>query len=268
MDELVKEELLTRQKSFRYSNIGLPTATYRECRSDGPLLPFVEACWQVTSTGRVRHLVVPDGCIDFVFSRSMGLQVVGAMTRWSDVVLAPGDWVVGVRFRPGAARPFLHAPPGEFTDRQLPLEDVWGRAGRALQERVGNAPTRSDALSLLAGQLRESSLPALPVAPAVRALVAPAGTISVESAARHASLSVRQLRRVCVEETGLTPKQLSRVLRFRRASRLIAGGQLRGGANVAAECGYYDQAHLIRDFQLLTGRTPSAYLAVAVFSNP
>lgn len=238
--------------------------TYLAYRPDDPLVPFVEACWHVQAAAAARHLVVPDGCIDFVFSPAMGLQIVGAMTRWAEVALQAGDWVIGVRFRPGAARPFLHAPPGEFTDRRQPLEDVWGRAGRLLHEQVGSAPSGLQSLSVLAGQLRCSSLPARAIPLPVHSILANAGAVPVEASARSANLSPRQLRRVCLEETGLSPKQLARMLRLRRAGRLIAAGRTRGGARVAAECGYYDQAHLIREFQLLTGRTPSAWLAAGV----
>jgi AraC-like DNA-binding protein len=86
------------------------------------------------------------------------------------------------------------------------------------------------------------------------------GAFEVDRAAPLAGLSARQFRRR-LEESGLTPKRLCRVLRFRRSFELAATRGLSWAA-VAAETGYFDQAHLIRDFREFTGRTP-----MAVFSN-
>jgi AraC-like DNA-binding protein len=76
-------------------------------------------------------------------------------------------------------------------------------------------------------------------------------------------LSPRQFRRRCLEESGLTPKRLSRVLRFRHACRIARAAKRPNWSDIALEAGYFDQAHLIRDFHKFTGLTP-----MAVFSNP
>jgi AraC-like DNA-binding protein len=79
-------------------------------------------------------------------------------------------------------------------------------------------------------------------------------------------MSERQFRRRCLEESGLAPKHLCRVLRFRRACELGERGLPWG--LIAAEAGYFDQAHLIRDFREFTGATPmGARTNVSVFSN-
>jgi AraC-like DNA-binding protein len=86
------------------------------------------------------------------------------------------------------------------------------------------------------------------------------GDIDLDWVARQAGMSERQFRRRCLEESGLAPKQLCRVLRFRRACEL--GGRGLPWGLIAAEAGYFDQAHLIRDFREFTGATP-----MSVFSN-
>ena len=72
--------------------------------------------------------------------------------------------------------------------------------------------------------------------------------------ADQAGMSARQFRRRCREEAGLGPKHLARILRFRRACRLADQGE--SWLRVAMEAGYFDQAHLIRDFREFTGTTP------------
>jgi AraC-like DNA-binding protein len=79
--------------------------------------------------------------------------------------------------------------------------------------------------------------------------------------AAQAGMSPRQFRRRCFEESGLAPKHLCRILRFRHACELaISRGS--GWAAIAADAGYFDQAHLIHDFHEFTGRAP-----VSFFSN-
>ena len=85
------------------------------------------------------------------------------------------------------------------------------------------------------------------------------GCISIDELAHAAGLSPRQFRRVCLELTGLTPKFLARVLRFRRALAATHTGRPDCAA-LAADCGYYDQPHLIRDFRQFAGRSPMAVL--------
>src|ERR1035438_6503164 len=91
----------------------------------------------------------------------------------------------------------------------------------------------------------------------------PNGIADVDWMARQAGLSPRQFRRRCMEEAGLGPKRLARVLRFRYANRLAAAARRPDWSLIAASAGYFDQAHLIRDFREFTGRTPAAAAAGA-----
>ena len=98
-----------------------------------------------------------------------------------------------------------------------------------------------------------------------RQLLASGGGVTVAEAARDTGWSSRQLRNRFAAEIGLTPKAAARVIRFdrtrRRLQRQAAAGQLGPLADVAAECGYYDQAHLAREFRELAGCPPSTWLA-------
>lgn len=173
-----------------------------------------------------------------------------------------GMWITGIRFRPGMAGAFLGASPAELTDSTIPLEDLWPRRARALAQRLDDAKSIRDAVRVLL-----ASMPAPPSAPnpvqqAIETLTAANGNADVESTARQANLSPRQFRRRCLEESGLTPKHLCRVLRFRHACRLARETDRPNWSGVALEAQYFDQAHFIRDFRQFTGLTP-----MAVFSN-
>jgi AraC-like DNA-binding protein len=235
---------------------------YREQAVDRSLAGWVECGWRVESRERLAgYAVRPDGCLDILYSREEGLRVVGAMTSELRLDLPAGARTAGIRFRPGMAGAFLHAAPGELTDRILPAEALWGRLARELSERLENSPSTAGWIAVLLEGLRPPDA-ANPVQRTIRAMAAAHGMVDLEWIARQANLGARQFRRRCLEEAGLTPKHLCRILRFRRACELAAGARRPEWAGIAADTGYFDQAHLIRDFREFAGASP-----MAVFSN-
>jgi AraC-like DNA-binding protein len=206
--------------------------------------------------------VPPDGCLDIIYDRRHGLSAIGTMTVEQRFDYPDGIWIAGVRFRPGMAGAFLRASPAELTDTTLPLDDLWSRRARELEQHLADAKSIRDAVRLLLGSLPAPPSAPNPVQQAIQALTAANGNADVEVTARQANLSPRQFRRRCLEESGLTPKHLCRVLRFRHACRLARETDRPNWSDVALEAEYFDQAHFIRDFRKFTGLTP-----MAVFSN-
>ena len=102
--------------------------------------------------------------------------------------------------------------------------------------------------------------PTTPLQRALAWMAADPASVSLDDVALQSGLSPRQFRRVCVQHTGVSPKLLARVLRFRKA---LAQVQSQAGphADVAADCGYFDQSHFIAEFQRFAGQTPADYLA-------
>ena len=247
---------------------------YRELPPPARLAAAVECFWTMrpseaaveTSRGMAggpgewQHRVTPDGCADILFSglpSGGGLLLVGPMTGWRDFPLRAGERLFGMRFRPGMWSGLVGAPPAETTDRLLPLDGVWGdaRAGR-LAERLAEAPSVERAAEAMADAIPAPS-PADPMARALSWMEQRRGLVSMDELAGHAGLSARQLRRVALERTGLPPKFLARVLRFRHAQERLAAGRRGALVEVALDCGYYDQAHFIHEFREFSGRTPA-----------
>jgi AraC-like DNA-binding protein len=115
----------------------------------------------------------------------------------------------------------------------------------------------------VAGRLADSPGPHLGVLAAVSLLGTPTATAA--DAACRASLSTRQLRRLIDDHVGLPPKTLQTILRFQRFRACLAvPRRMRNPlGQAAAECGYFDHAHLCRDCVRLAGVTPSTLLAAA-----
>ena len=235
---------------------------YQEQRPEPALAAQVECFWRLEAAGHVEGFrVLPDGCVDILFHSAPGrapvLQLVGTMTRYQCFSLPAGSELAGVRVRPGAAVTTLQIMPREITDTALPLEDVWGAPGRRLRERLSNTRDNSRRLALLAEAVRPASGTA--ICKACRWIEWREGRVNMDELARRAGASTRHFRRLCLAETGLSPKLLCRALRLQGAlRRLRAGGSC---AAVALACSYFDQAHMIRDFRDLAGATPRQCLA-------
>ena len=234
---------------------------YREQFPPVSLARWVECVWSLESPVGIRHhRVAPDGCLDVLYDRRNSLRVIGAMTAEQRFEIAPGTQLFGMRFRPGMAKPFLGISAAQLTDKTAPLEDLWSCRARALQRQLDDATTLETAAQAMLGALRLPEHDA--VQKAIGAIIASHGSADLDTIASHANLSPRQFRRRCLEESGLSPKFLSRVLRFRHASKLGSETSSPNWSVIAADAGYFDQSHLIHDFRDFTGSTP-----VSVFSN-
>jgi AraC-like DNA-binding protein len=177
---------------------------------------------------------------------------------------------VEVFLTPPGARRVLGMPLAELARRTVAPEDVLGRAGRELAERVAGAPSHTARLDVLEAWLRRRLRDAAPVrADVARAwgrIVAARGDIAMEDVRAELGCSRRHLATRFAEEVGLPPKAYARVVRFERASALLAAG--RAPAEVAALCGYSDQAHLGREVAALADSTPGRLRAAAPVSAP
>jgi transcriptional regulator GlxA family with amidase domain len=162
---------------------------------------------------------------------------------------------------------FLRVAGPEIVDGMIALEDAWGAARtRRLAEQLAECSSPREASSRIEASLGEA--PAFDsVQQAIAWLVENRGQVPVEDLADSASLSPRQFRRICLERTGITPKRLARVLRFRQALAYVDRERPADWAQVALDCGYYDQAHLINEFREFSGLAPGEFAASPHFTN-
>ena len=190
-------------------------------------------------------------------------MVAGPATAATEAHPTPGLGRCGVRFRIGSAGAALGLPAIELLDLGVPLAELWGRAGRQLEERVAAAPTTGDALAVLTRGMAERLPPAGGGDPLVRGAVVALlrDGASLRDAAREVALGERQLRRRFEHAVGYGPATLVRIQRFQ--SFLALAEQQPGAplSRLAAEAGYADQAHLTRECRRLSGLSPAALLA-------
>jgi AraC-like DNA-binding protein len=238
---------------------------YEEILPNARLARYVECYWyREDPDGTPNHSVMPDGCVDILFSarnrEPVDLSLVGLMTMQHCFDVPAGQFFFGLRFRPGLSSAFI-PEVASLQDKTESLDNVLGATGKQIFEQLANAGSPTEMTRIMDRFLR----PLEPPDAAQKALEhLAAREISIDSLSSETGISVRQLRRVCLERVGVSPKYLSRILRFRRAidrvSSIAKHSAQPNWAQLATACGYFDQAHFIRDFEEFTGSTPGRYL--------
>jgi AraC-like DNA-binding protein len=233
---------------------------YREFAPGGAASQFVECYWELEDSepGAVQR-VVPDGRPELILNFAQPFETLldGAWQAQPRAFLAgqitgplllraPGpSHIVGVRLRPSGVGRLLGIPAQELTGRSIALDEL------GLEALAGRADLRAIEQELLR---RQSGEPDALVDEAVRLL---SGTTDVARVAERMGVSSRQLERRFKVQVGMPPKLFGRIRRFQR----VFPAKDAGWVAAAAECGYYDQAHLIRDFRDFAGEAPAALLS-------
>ena len=215
--------------------------------------------------------IVPDGCVEIIFNlgdrfinAETGAQqprdlLAGQMSR--PVVALPTGEVdlIGVRFKTGRAGAALRTPMWELQDHLIAGSDLINGLDR-LADDLQDVPRaeRFDHLgSALTAALDVVDTDALSsVDEALELIAATRGSIAIESLARRVGITRRHLERQFREFVGLGAKHVARISRIHSALDLLQQQPSLSGAEIAATCGYSDQAHLIRECQELAGQTP------------
>jgi AraC-like DNA-binding protein len=234
----------------------------------------VKAIWVARGTRQefeAPEPIVPDGCVEIIFNLgdrfinadTGALQprdlLAGQMTR--PVIALPTGEVdlIGVRFKTGRAGAALRIPMWELQDRLIAASDVIRGLDR-LADDLRNV-ARSDRLDHL-GPALAANFDAIDagalhsVDDALEIIDRTRGSIAIETLARRVGITRRHLERQFKQCVGLRAKHVARITRLHWALDLLQHQPSMSGAEIAAECGYSDQAHLIRECQELAGQTP------------
>jgi AraC-like DNA-binding protein len=238
----------------------------------------VKAVWFARGTKSefdVAEPIVPDGCVEIVFNLAdpfMQARADGRLTRQPVDLLAgqmtrptialPSGNVdlLGVRFWPGRAGAVLRTPVWELQDQLVSASSAWSGADRLIDElRELDHDQRIEHLArALAPRCAAVDAHSLRVVESALSQISRRrGQVAIEQLAKDAGVSRRHLERQFREQVGLRAKHVARIVRIQSVLELIRLQPSLTGADVAAECGYSDQAHLIHECKALTGSTPA-----------
>jgi AraC-like DNA-binding protein len=206
------------------------------------------------------HLTVRFGPLA---QRGLDVHALGGLQRVRRKLLRSEQRIVMARLRLGAEA-VLGVPDSAIAGRIVALEDLWGdTATQRLLDQLAHARDTFEAATILERSIAERFALA-PGRRERRRLVLDAAdrlaSASVSSVAVDLGVSERHLRRLFRETIGVSPKAFAKVTRFRRAVRAARAENHANWAAIAAEAGYYDQAHLIGEFRAIAGVTPRALL--------
>lgn len=260
----------------------LARVRFRRRLAAAPLRHWVEHYWLIDWHLDEPHVsqVVPHPCVNLVFERRgpAGVApeealVTGVHTGVFTTRLEGTGRVCGVLFRPGGFRPFL-APSRPLTSlmrgRQLGLEAAFGPVrggtdrvpGQVLRpaDEDGRVAALDSFLSALAPRPDPTVDRAMALADRIRS---DRSVLRVEQLAREEDMSQRSLQRLFAAYVGVSPKWAILRYRVHEAMEQAATRPTTDWATLAAELGYSDQAHLVRDFTAAVGISPAAYARAA-----
>jgi AraC-like DNA-binding protein len=246
---------------------------YQEYAPHPALAAHVDCMWSasVPATGGPHsHRVLPDNCVDILWQDDGQPGFAVGMMRRAIAVRSAGPLrTVAVRFRAGAAGTFLGLPLHALSDQRAGLDQLWGRDAA---ERLSDA-LWTDALTDHAriGLIEQQLLRRLATgaggdggAPLVRqalaALERSQGALRIEHLAGELGVTRQHIAAQFRSHVGLTPKLYARICRFRQATAALRGAAAPDWAQLALTCGYFDQSHLIHDFQEFAGCAPEGFL--------
>lgn len=281
--------MLTLPGSLLDRNIGplesLTTSMhYEEILPTEQLARYVKCFWvlespSASSPGQER--ILPDGCTEIVFhladpfdqhnpdgttERQPLALLVGQMRRHLVIQPTGRVRVLGVRFWPGGAYPFLTLPQSEIADRVIALDSIWGSVTRELQSRIAGARTPAESVRqverILLARLNQFHRHDDAVFKAIASIFKSGGRVPVEGLAENMGISLRRLDRTFNTRVGLPPKLLCRIIRFQRVLKMLEEYEnSRNSLQTALDCGYYDQSHFIKEFKAFAGKAPASYFA-------
>jgi len=226
-----------------------------------------------------RNLILPDGAMELIINLG-DPQMLCARNNPNKRTIFRRSWIsgertepilideagyvhlIGVRFRAGGGWPFLGIPLCEFSEQVIELDDAFGPEINKLRDRLGEKTTDDARFDVVEAWLRKQQRtpPTRAVGYALRAIQNGADSVRIGQMAAEIGISHKHLLREFDRCVGLAPKTFSRLCAFQRVIQSVGHRPEVEWADTATKCGYYDQAHLIREFRSFSGLTPATYL--------
>lgn len=243
------------------------------------LAPYIKNYTVVTIGKDIDNEVFyPSGYVDLVLNISAGnaatiingrkkdtpdIELLGHLTLPTRLTVKEGTTVLIARIYPFAAALFFPYQLSEFTNYATDLYDVRLEESRELYQRVMEADQVARQISVLEDyflrllaknekQLKKVTL----VQQLSRQVLTGLSQPDLSSLSRDTGISGRYIQKLYLSHVGLSPAAFAGIVRFNRGLQQVLHSPASLTA-IAYECGYYDQAHFIREFRKFTGITPS-----------
>ena len=255
---------------------------FRQCQPCAPLSKFIEGYWfyEDLAVDHTKEKLLPNGAIELIIDLSASPKklyhpldltrfttyrrawISGLQRRYIVIGAERGSSMMGVHFRTGGAAPFFGFPISELTASVIELDLIWKREVYGLRDRLLDEPDISRKFDILEefllaksrGNLDGDSTVEMALSALRRWPVLPLRELAARIGVSQKKMISRFDSRV-----GCTPKLASRIFRFQRALETAYREKDHDGAELAQQCGYYDQSHFIHEFQEFAGMTAAEY---------
>jgi len=242
------------------------------------LKPFIQHYWTFTTDRAIDDAIYPSGYLELAINISDGgvvsvlddryitmpsVEVLGQLTSPARIITNGKTRLLVTRFYPHATSLFFPNPIADFTNDSVDLLDVFKEDATDLHARMMDQPTLLQKISLLDAFLVKQLAKTkkhMPQVYLINSIVRQAANGSeapdIESIALQHGFSERYIQKLFLDYVGITPKRFFNIRRFNKSLELVRTSSA-SLTSIAYECGYYDQAHFIKEFKTFTGLTPS-----------
>lgn len=240
---------------------------YDEIASKNIASGYIDTYWFFENAEATsgEYTILPDCCMDIIFDFSTrSIFVCGVMTTARTVQINPRQKMFGIRFAPGILPAMVGIPAVRLQDAIVRLEDIDRELARALSGMFSidgdknnfadfcNSTFKNKLLAI--NQRVMLDLGELPI------------NYSVKGLSRYLKTSVRQTERIFATYIGITPKRFLQIQRFLNVHQILQQSQS-SLADISAAGGYFDQAHMHKEYQLLANNRPKITV-MSSFYNP
>ena len=250
------------------------------------LRPYVRYYWVLESHEHFSILTLPIGCPQIIFHKKSPLYIpeldksqsqftISGQVNFPAHIQSDGrlEMIVAV-FYPHTIGMFVDTPPSAFYNLEISGYDIGNRQLNEIAQRIFDCTIAKGCIDILEDFLTSKIRPALNISRVGSTIgtLFRAPSTSVSTLADRACLSKRQYERVFCETVGMNPKEYVRIVRFQKALWHMQRGE-NNYAGIAADCGYSDQSHFIRNFKEFSGSTPETLVKHCtpysdLFTNP
>ena len=189
----------------------------------------------------------------------------GLSTGFTELTSTGNVDMIVVVFQPFGARAFFNIPMSEFFNKCISIDDIGNNSLKELASQIEYIPDSLSSIKLIEEYFIQQlssfdNYNHKRMTAAIQSInISP--QIDITSLSGAACLSYKQFTRIFTEYIGARPKEFTRIIRFQRALYILQNNPKISLTQLAFECGYYDQPHLIKEFKTFSGCTPTEFIA-------
>jgi AraC-like DNA-binding protein len=254
---------------------------YHEFQLNNSLTDYIQSIWGMESESDEdvypRSLIMPDGIVEIIFHYDNPFYTwqdnkrfiqpehfaISMMRKFVEIGSSGKTGFVSVRFFPWGAYHFFNEPVQNFLDQTLEASKLWGSDSKMIIEKIKKQETIQQRFKLvedfLLERLKQFQKEEAKTDNALKLIRQTKGTLSIESICGETGFSKKQLERKFLSTVGTTPKVFSRITRFLNICQNLKEQKSRTLTQLTHECGFYDQAHFIKEFKAFSGFTPKEF---------